>query len=77
MGMNALYFKDWVTLLVIFPAKLLFFWLFIGYMCYLILLKWAIYWEDTAQAPSIITTMVEMWMQNGKTTLHMHGSPEL
>lgn len=75
MGLNCLYFKDWIGLLIIFPAKLLFFTSFIGYMVYLILLKWLSPWPDTALAPSIITTMVEMWMHNGSVSLHMSGSP--
>lgn len=70
MGLNSLYFKDWIGLFIVFPAKMIFFTLFIGYMVFLILVKWTTSWPDTATAPSIITTLVEMWMQ-GTVSLPM------
>ncbi|CAD8048874.1 unnamed protein product [Paramecium sonneborni] len=75
-GFNYFYFKKWINLFVIFPARLLFFTLFIGYMVTLIVLKWSTFYIDTSQAPSIITTLVDMWMHDGKVTLKTFESAD-
>jgi V-type H+-transporting ATPase subunit a len=65
-GANAIYFGKWVELIIIFPAKLIFFVVTIGYMVLLIIIKWLTSWTDTSQAPSIINTIVSMWLEFGK-----------
>jgi V-type H+-transporting ATPase subunit a len=70
-GLNSLYFKDYVSLLISFPCKVLFFVLTIGYMVYLIIAKWLTSWPNSAVAPSVISTMVDMWMHQGKVVLPM------
>lgn len=43
-GFNYLYFKKWINLFIIFPARLIFFTLFIGYMVMLIIIKWSTFY---------------------------------
>jgi V-type H+-transporting ATPase subunit a len=64
-GVNSNYFSKWVDLLIVFPAKLIFFVTTIGYMVFLITLKWLTVWPDTSKAPSIINTLVSMWLHFG------------
>ncbi|CAD8142220.1 unnamed protein product [Paramecium octaurelia] len=75
-GFNYIYFKKWINLSIIFPAKLLFFTLFIGYMVLLIIIKWSTFHLDTSQSPSIITTLVDMWMHDGQVTLKTFESAD-
>ena len=61
-GINCKHYNDSVGFYLIFPSKLLFFISTIGYMVFLIVVKWFTYWEYSSKAPSIIGTLVSMWM---------------
>lgn len=75
-GFNFYYFRKWVPFFVVFPAKLIFFVIFIGYMVLLIIYKWCTNFYDTSLAPSIITTLVDMWMHDGIVNLKTFDSAD-
>ena len=64
-GANSLYFSNWVNLLIVFPVRLIFFVVTIGYLVLLVVIKWLTPWPDTSKAPSIINTLVSMWLSFG------------
>jgi hypothetical protein len=45
LGFNSLYFKKKINFYILFPAKLIFFCCFIGYMALLIVVKWLTKYE--------------------------------
>jgi vacuolar-type H+-ATPase subunit I/STV1 len=67
---NSLYFKRKVEFWFEFLPQLLFLVLVFGYMDFLIIFKWLKDWGfDNPHAPSIITTMINLPLQMGKTVL--------
>jgi len=45
--MNTIYFKDWITLRVVFIPEILFINCIFGYLCCLIMIKWTTNWDAT------------------------------
>lgn len=65
---NSLYFKRKVEFWFEFLPQLFFLVLVFGYMDFLIIFKWLKDWGfDNPHAPSIITTMINLPLQMGKT----------
>lgn len=65
LGLNSYNSKNLIDLIIVFPVKLIFFSFTIGYMALIIFIKWNTKFIDPAAAPSIISTMVDMWMHDG------------
>lgn len=65
---NSLYFRRYIEFIFEFIPQILFLTLFFGYMDFLIIYKWCKNWGfDNPDAPSIITTMINMPLKLGKT----------
>ena len=65
---NALYFRRKIDFFFEFVPQLLFLFLLFGYMDFLIIYKWLKPWPLYASdAPSIITTMINLPLKVGKT----------
>ncbi|CAD8048174.1 unnamed protein product [Paramecium sonneborni] len=66
-GLNYLFLQDWLRLYCKFIPQLLFLVCTIGYMVFLIIYKWLTHFEPQ-NAPSIITTMISMILNLGRTS---------
>jgi V-type H+-transporting ATPase subunit a len=67
---NTIHFCRWIDFIFEFVPQLLFLVLLFGYMDFLIVYKWTVDWTDnTANAPSIITTMINLPLKLGKTVI--------
>ena len=65
-GLNNLYFKDYMGFFFEFIPQLIFMCLLFGYMIALIFIKWGTdYSNNTANAPSIITILMNLALKNG------------
>ena len=65
-GFNNLYFKDYIGFFFEFIPQIIFMLLLFGYMIALIFIKWATdYSGNTANAPSIITILMNLALKNG------------
>ena len=65
-GLNAAYFKRWAEFCFEFIPQLIVMLAMFGYMDLLIVLKWLTDYEGiTHQAPSIIQTMIGMFLNQG------------
>ena len=65
---NTIHFCRWIDFIFEFVPQLLFLVLLFGYMDFLIVYKWTVDWSgNTANAPSIITTMINLPLKLGKT----------
>ena len=69
-GINFLYSKDNVGLYFKFLPQIIFFSSIFGYMDFLILYKWLHSWKNP---PSIINTMIEMFLTFGETSNPFFG----
>jgi len=68
---NAIFFHNWIDFIFEFIPQLAFMLLLFGYMDFLIIFKWCTDWGLWSnQAPSIITTMINMPLLLGKTVNH-------
>ena len=66
-GLNAIYFKDMPKLLHEFLPQLILLLAVFGYMDFLIIVKWFTNYEGhTSQAPSIIVTIVNFFLNGGE-----------
>ena len=66
-GLNNIYFKQWIDFYHEFIPQTLMFIAMFGYMDLLIVIKWLTnYNGKTDQAPSIINTMVAMFLGGGE-----------
>lgn len=73
---NSLYFKKYLDFFFEFIPQLTFLILLFGYMDFLIIYKWTVAWElYDPDAPSIITTMINMPLKMGRTTDCCGGQP--
>jgi len=69
---NTIHFCKWIDFIFEFIPQLLFLVLLFGYMDFLIVYKWTVDWTgNTANAPSIITTMINLPLKLGKTVRSM------
>jgi V-type H+-transporting ATPase subunit a len=69
-GFNAVYFKDWIELVVEVVTQFRLLLVLFGFMDYMIIIKWLTNWdahlEETGEiAPGIINTMIVMFIQMG------------
>lgn len=65
-GLNNLYFGDYTGFIFEFIPQLIFMTLLFGYMIFLIFVKWSTdYSKNTANAPSIITILMNLALKNG------------
>ena len=68
--LNTIHFKNYIELIFEWLPQQIFFFCTFGYMCILIIAKWAIPWgieRDTAEAPSIIGQMIALPLKVGST----------
>mmetsp|Transcript_2651 Transcript_2651/g.4439 ORF Transcript_2651/g.4439 Transcript_2651/m.4439 type:complete len:259 (-) Transcript_2651:484-1260(-) len=68
-GLNALYFRRWVEFFLEVTAQILLLCALFGFMNYMIIMKWLTNWEEKAHdrtlAPSIIQSMIDMFISGG------------
>jgi V-type H+-transporting ATPase subunit a len=69
-GSNNLYYGNWVDFLFEFLPQIIVMLCMFGYMDLLIVWKWLTNWEGrTSNSPSIISTMIDMFLNGGKPTV--------
>jgi V-type H+-transporting ATPase subunit a len=69
---NSIYFRKKLDFIFEFVPQFIFFVLLFGYMDFLIVFKWVKSWTgNTAWAPSIITTMMNVGLKLGKTVIYI------
>ena len=67
-GLNGIYFGDTLDFVCEFIPRIIFMCLLFGYMNLLIYIKWATDWSsDTSKAPSIISQLLMIFLNNGST----------
>jgi V-type H+-transporting ATPase subunit a len=66
-GMNNIYFKDYLGFVFEFIPQFIFMSLLFGYMNIMIIIKWLTVWADTKMAPSIINTLMMIFLKLGST----------
>jgi len=68
-GCNNAYHRQWVDFFFEFVPQIIILLCLFGYMDMLIVIKWLTNWEGrTATAPSVISTMVDMFLNGGNPT---------
>ncbi len=67
-GLNGIHLGDPVIIFCEVIPELLFSLSIIGYLCLLIVYKWASAWPDPAQAPSILSMIFQVFLHPGKVT---------
>ena len=77
---NSRYFKKKLDFYFEFIPQLALLWAIFGYMIMLILIKWLTFYSDTSDAPSIITYMIDMFLNfgaiKGNAIVHSQGINE-
>lgn len=77
---NSSYFKKKLDLYFEFIPQLALMLSIFGYMVMLILIKWTTIYSDTSEAPSIVTYMIDMFLNlgeiRGSAIVHSHGLNE-
>jgi V-type H+-transporting ATPase subunit a len=69
-GCNNAYHRQWIDFFFEFLPQITILLCLFGYMDLLIVMKWLTNWEGrTANAPSVISTMVDMFLNGGNPTL--------
>jgi V-type H+-transporting ATPase subunit a len=63
--MNYLHFKTYIRIFSDFIPQLVFLITLFGYMVFLIMVKWITHWDNTSRAPSILITMINMFLGFG------------
>jgi len=67
--LNHIEFKDWVSLIFEWIPQVLFMVSFFVYMCWIIIYKWCINWENESYSPpSLITVLVDFVLNSGNVT---------
>lgn len=64
-SLNAVYNNDFLEYLFEFWPQFILMWCWFGYMSLLIIYKWLIFYTDTSIAPSIIASMIDMFLKFG------------
>ena len=65
---NSLFYRKYLDFFFEFLPQLIFLIALFGYMDFLIIFKWLQFWPDSGEnAPSIITTMINLPLKFGKT----------
>ena len=70
-ALNSLNFHKTIDFLFEFIPQLLLMSVLFGYMSCLIIVKWLTPWKNTAEAPSIIAFMINMFLKSGE----VEGAP--
>ena len=65
-GLNDLHFRHYSDFVFVFIPQLIFMTLLFGYMIVMIFIKWLTTYEDASKAPSIITIMINIFINKGK-----------
>jgi len=60
--------SKWVDLLTLTIPQLVFMSCTFVYMDYIIIYKWGVEWTDTSKAPSVISTMIAVFVNMAKST---------
>jgi len=63
---NSIYFNKMFDFLFEFLPQIILLWSIFGYMVCLIIIKWKTYYENTNEAPSIISVMINMFLNFGE-----------
>ena len=75
-GLNGIYFNDSLDFICEFIPRIIFMCLLFGYMNCMIYIKWATDWSsDTSKAPSIISQLLMIFLNNGSTGEEGHKLP--
>ena len=75
-GLNGIYFGDTLDFVCEFIPRIIFMCLLFGYMNCMIYIKWATDWSsDTSKAPSIISQLLMIFLNNGSTGEEGHKLP--
>eukprot|EP00299_Pterocystis_sp_00344_P011937 c5651_g1_i1.p1 GENE.c5651_g1_i1~~c5651_g1_i1.p1 ORF type:complete len:825 (+),score=219.03 c5651_g1_i1:125-2476(+) len=62
---NAVCFGDWITFIHEFIPRMLFLGSIFGYLVIMIFAKWGTHYENTHCAPSVLTTLIDMFLDSG------------
>lgn len=63
---NSIYFNKLFDFLFEFLPQIILLWSIFGYMVCLIIIKWKTYYDNTNVAPSIISVMINMFLNFGE-----------
>ena len=75
-GLNGIYFNDSLDFICEFIPRIIFMCLLFGYMNCMIYIKWATDWSsDTSKAPSIISQLLMIFLNQGSTGEEGHKLP--
>lgn len=67
--LNHVEFQDWITLIFEWIPQVMFMLSFFVYMCFIIIYKWCINWDDVDfEPPSLITVLVDFVLDAGTVT---------
>jgi len=65
-GLNMGHKKQRIKIALVYIPEFILYMTFIGYLAFLIFVKWGINWEGhTSDAPSLITTLMDFGFKNG------------
>lgn len=64
-ALNALHFHSMIDFIFEFIPQLVLMSVLFGYMCILIIVKWLTEFKNTAEAPSIISFMINIFLKHG------------
>ena len=70
--MNHIYFNDWIHVWFRFVPEMVFLTCTFGYMALIIVVKWCTTWENTHDAPSLLETMTNFFLQPGSVTVQLY-----
>eukprot|EP00758_Cryptobia_borreli_P006417 Tbor_TRINITY_DN5148_c0_g4::TRINITY_DN5148_c0_g4_i1::g.25784::m.25784/K02154/ATPeV0A, ATP6N; V-type H+-transporting ATPase subunit a len=71
--LNHIYFKDWNNVWFRFIPEVIFLTCTFGYMAILIIVKWLTVWENTHDAPSLLETMTNFFLQPGSVNKPLYS----
>eukprot|EP00760_Papus_ankaliazontas_P036530 PhM_4_TR8339/c3_g1_i1/m.73329/K02154/ATPeV0A, ATP6N; V-type H+-transporting ATPase subunit a len=71
--MNHLYFKDWKHIVFGFVPEVIFLMSTFGYMAIIIVVKWCSGFDSTFDAPSLLETMTNFFLQPGTVTVPLYS----
>ncbi|RNF04031.1 putative vacuolar proton-ATPase-like protein [Trypanosoma conorhini] len=75
--LNHIHNRDLPKIFFLFIPELLFLLCTFGYMSLLIVIKWCVSWENTSEAPSILETMTNFFLQPGTVTQPLYKGQSL
>ena len=63
---NSLYYHKTIEFMFEFLPQLVMMMALFGYMSFLIIVKWLTQWQNTAEAPSVIAFMINIFLKQGE-----------